>query len=314
MRQRLTLWIVMLSLAGALSVVEGPRAASEPDPPTLSTLQPGGFRTIGQHLEVNLVFIGYDAGTGPREIDFTTFDSLLPHTSRALHRTPALYGIRQPMGLEFQFSYHRTLVTQAYEDAFFTYLLSLASPQPLTAYQTLYNLEAPRALTIPDNSWIDAPSVERWLVAHPPSGVDTSRYTIFFINWYDRPDFIHHVYTKTNEPDPDTGYNFGEIRASRKMMAWGGTPPDDPEDGNGKTSRIWFYDLSAGPESWTDNWNITTADLDDDDALDYRMPPIWEYGNPKAGLYRAIRQPVARSRAHHPICGRQPPLHGVSAV
>ena len=43
-------------------------------------------------------------------------------------------------------------------------------------------------------------------------------------------------------PDPDTGYNFGEVRASRKMIAWGGT-----------TSRLWFYDLSAGPEVWTDN-------------------------------------------------------------
>ncbi len=66
--------------------------------------------------------------------------------------------------------------------------------------------EPPRALTIADNYWIDAPSVEQWLADNPPPGVDTSKYTIFFINWFDRPDFIHHVYAKTDEPDPDTNH------------------------------------------------------------------------------------------------------------
>src|SRR5678816_4063956 len=51
---------------------------------------------------------------------------------------------------------------------------------------------------------------------------------------------------------------------------------------------VWFYDLSAGPEFWTDNYDITTADLDGDGVLDYRMPPVWEYGNTKTGLYRAF--------------------------
>jgi hypothetical protein len=40
---------------------------------------------------------------------------------------------------------------------------------------------------------------------------------------------------------------------------------------------VWFYDLSAGPESWTDNWNVDEPDLDGDGVVDYRMPPIWEY-------------------------------------
>ena len=69
---------------------------------------------------------------------------------------------------------------------------------------------------------------------------------------------------RPDEPDPDTNYNFGTIRGSRKMIAWGGT-----------SSRSWFYDLSAGPEAWTDNWNV---DLDPNlPTTDYRLPPIWEY-------------------------------------
>jgi hypothetical protein len=54
------------------------------------------------------------------------------------------------------------------------------------------------------------------------------------------------------------------------MIAWGGT-----------ASRSWFYDLSAGPESWTNNWMV------DDDQTEYHMPPVWEY---RAGGYRRPSQ------------------------
>jgi hypothetical protein len=43
---------------------------------------------------------------------------------------------------------------------------------------------------------------------------------------------------------------------------------------------VWFYDLSAGPERRTANWNLSDADLNFNDVLDYRLPPVWEYGNP----------------------------------
>ena len=79
-----------------------------------------------------------------------------------------------------------------------------------------------------DNHWIDAPSVEQWLADNTTS-VDTTDSTVFFINWYGRDDFKYHVYTKTDEPDPDTGYNFGVERESRKLIAWGGTTPDDED-------------------------------------------------------------------------------------
>jgi hypothetical protein len=289
MRNHWTLSLVCLTLVVFLISGVNPRAGSAPAAPTLSTLQPGGFRNIAQTLNVNIVFVGYETGTGPRNINTTDYRGVLPTTYRPLHRIPAFYGIRQEIGLTFQFAYNVVFADAAYEDALFSRLSALAQPQPRTIYQTMYNDQAPRKLTIGENAnhWIDAPSVENWLAANPPPGVDTSKYTVFFINWYGRADFKHHVYAKTNEPDPDTGTNFG-LRHSRKIIAWGGTAHDDAEGGPSSTARVWFYDLSAGPEFWTDNWDITTADLDGDKILDYRMPPVWEYGNKKAGLYRAF--------------------------
>jgi hypothetical protein len=64
------------------------------------------------------------------------------------------------------------------------------------------------------------------------------------------------VYTKTNEPDPDAGSNFGVVRETRKIVAWGGSAPGDEENETSGTAytgapkRLWFYDLSAGRESW----------------------------------------------------------------
>ena len=110
---------------------------------------------------------------------------------------------------------------------------------------------------------IEAARVERWLEQN--ANPRRAGYTIYFINWYGRKDFRFHVYTKKDDPDPDTQHNFGE-RASRAITSWGGT-----------TSRTWFYDFSAGPEWNTDNWVVDTTDLNGDGEEEYRMPPIWEY-------------------------------------
>jgi hypothetical protein len=137
-------------------------------------------------------------------------------------------------------------------------------------------------LDVTDNRWIDAPKVEKRLIDTAPSGIDTTRPTIFFINWYGRKDFRFHVYAKTGEPDPDTGYDFGANRDSRKIVAWGGTTPDDEETGLGRsrgTNRVWFYDLSAGPESWGGSYDVDNADIDGDGLADYRIPVSWEYGS-----------------------------------
>jgi hypothetical protein len=141
---------------------------------------------------------------------------------------------------------------------------------------------------VTSNRWIDAPTVEKRLIDTAPQGVDTRKPTIFFINWYGRSDFKFHVYSKTGEPDPDTGHDFGLLSDDRKIVAWGGTSPDDEETGLGRRGvhRVWFYDLSAGPEVWGGNFDITNKDLDGDGVADYRIPVTWEYGHyrPKSKL------------------------------
>ncbi len=244
--------------------------AKPEDLPALDTLAPGESREIVQDLNVNVVFVGFE----PSDVNPTPFLADLPSSYRPVNRYPAFYGLDAFLGLTFNYDYNLVYADDTFEEDFFTYLSGIAAAQPLTLYQDLYNLQASRSLDITENYWIDAPSTEQWLAANagPSLGIDTSEYTVFFVNWYGREDFIHHVYTKTDEPDPDTGYNFGLLRESRKMTAWGGTTPDDEESGLGSLHRIWFYDLSAGPEGWTDNWNI-------DGSNGYVIPPVWEYGN-----------------------------------
>ncbi len=249
--------------------------------PTLATLEPGGFRTISQGLDVNVVFVGFEPGQGELEIDEPGFLAGLPLTYEAINRSQNFYGLPAGLGLHFNFTYHLTYADAAFENALFGYMDGLAVEKPLTLYQEWYNTQVNRTQTIDKNYWVDAPSVEKWLVENSATmlGVDTQQYTVFYINWYGRPDFKYHVLTKTDEPDPDTGYNFGELRSSRKLTAWGGTTPDDEQNGLGSLHRIWFYDLSAGPEGWSDNWNVDDSDLYGDGIMDYRIPPVWEYGS-----------------------------------
>ena len=81
-----------------------------------------------------------------------------------------------------------------------------------------YNAQA-GVLDVTDNRWIDAPSVEKRLIGTAPPGVDTRKPTIFFIiNWYGRSDFRFHVYAKTGEPDPDTGYALVANRVAADIL------------------------------------------------------------------------------------------------
>lgn len=267
----------------------------------LKVLKPGGIRELNQTLKVNVVFVGYQAGSGAAQVALDQFKAGLPQNYRTIARIPSFYlqANNQPnedLAINFSYDYNIKFASQHFEDDFFGYLGHLAIPQPLTLFQTAYNCQfVPNAQNPPcaspsptiakavtENHWIDAVKVERWLVNHADqAGVNPHHYTVFLVNWYGRPDFKFHVYTKTNEPDPDTGYNFGEARASRKIAGWGGTAYNDPQNGNGEVARVWFYDLSAGPIGNTSNWDITDPDLNDDKTLDYRIPPIWEYGSSK---------------------------------
>jgi hypothetical protein len=263
---------LMLALLPLQSALAAPALV-----PSFTTLSPGGFTNITQDLTVNVVFVGYESG---QDINEGAFLSELPEMYRTVNRYPSFYFGNEYMGVDFHYDFNLVFSDAPFEDAFFGHLGSVAQPAPLTAYQNLYNSQVNRSLDITSNHLIEVSAVESWLAANaePMLGVDTQEYTIFFINWYGRPDFKFHVYQKTGEPDPDTGVDFGVFQ-TRKVIAWGGTTPDDPQTGLGDLHRIWFYDLSAGPEAWTDNWNVDNDDLDGNGVMDYRMPPVWEYGN-----------------------------------
>jgi hypothetical protein len=271
--------LVIALTAAVVGASATPASAAAPAP-AFQVLNPGQQPVLTERVPVNVVFLGYE----PRQVDRSGFLSGLPRTYEPVDRYPNAYGRDAKLGIKYTYDYKLTYGDTAYENKFFRQLGKLAKPAPLTLYQEQYNAQQKNVLDIPSNHEIDGPSVEKWLAYNPPRGVDTRRNTVFFINWYGRSDFKFHVYTKTGEPDPDTGYDFGAERQSRKMIAWGGTTADDEETGLGSTRRVWFHDLSAGPEVWTENWNVDEPDLDGNGVEDYRMPAIWEYA---ANGYRA---------------------------
>jgi hypothetical protein len=256
--------LILMSVLLVVLLVVTPVAA-DPSKPEFG--QPGKPLTFSQKIPINLVFVGYDRHL----IDRNELLSGLPSTYVPVVRYPQFYGLPgRDMGLKFTFDYHVKFADPRFENKFFKYLATAGQPGDPTDFQQAYNDQASNVLDVTGPVlYIDAPSTELWLMAHARGdlGIDTRRgYTIFFVNWYGRSDFKFHVYTKTDSPDPDTGYNFGEIRASRKLIAWGGSH-----------GRTWFYDLSAGPEAWSNNYDVDNPDLDGNGVEDYRMPPIWEY-------------------------------------
>jgi hypothetical protein len=267
--------LVSVLLVNALLVATAATARAAP----FAALQPGGVTPFGEAVDVNVVFVGLHP-------DWSAISGDLPTSASPKTRYKLFYGLdaQADLGITYAYAYHPVFATGAWENAFFGYLASIAAPKARTLFQDAYNAQA-GARDVGQNHWIDAPSVERWLIANPPAGVDTTRPTLFFVSWWGRGDFIDHVYVKTGEADPDTGFDFGLVRHSRKIVAWGGTTPDDEESGYGGAvaRRVWFYDLSAGPESWGGSYEVTTPDIDGDGERDYRIPPIWEYaGSPLA--------------------------------
>jgi len=230
-------------------------------------IHPGEPITLEQKIPINIVFIGYNKNT----INKQAMLDLLPKTYIPIVRYPPFYGLPgRDMGLKYDFKYDFSFTDSRFANRFFNYLKQIGQPGDPTLFQTQYNDQESNVLDVTGPVlYIDAPSVENWLARNLKQD---KGYTVVFVNWYSRPDFKFHVFTKTDDADPDTGYNFGEIRESRKIIAWGGS-----------SSRLWFYDLSAGPEAWTDNWFVDDTDLDGNDVEDYRMPPIWEY---TSGGYR----------------------------
>ncbi|MDR7276863.1 hypothetical protein [Catenuloplanes atrovinosus] len=236
---------------------------------------PGGQPKLVEKVPVNVVFLGYDRA----EVDQTAFRAGLARTYEPEVTSRRWYGEQEKLGITYIYDYKISYADRGYEDRFFRKLSSLATPAPLTEYQAAYNDQERNVLDVTDNHYIDAPSVEKYLAFNPPHGVDTRRNTVFLINWHGRSDFKFHVYTKTGEPDPDTGFDFGANRDSRKMMAWGGTTADDEETSLGATRRVWFADMSAGPDANMTNYIVDELDVDGDGEPDYRMPTAWEYAD-----------------------------------
>jgi hypothetical protein len=300
--KRLSRYLVALVI-GALALTAVP-AAGFGQADRLQNLEPGKRAELNEKVPVNFVFVGYERG----DVDAGKFRAGLPNKYKPITRYRYFYNesvSKSLLGLNYTYDYNVKFAGGDYERKVFGFLSNAAKPAPLTDFQKLYNGNSSLFCNPPNgdpqpcqkkgvrdikkNYHISAPAVEKWLAENPPAGVDTKRNTVFFINWWGdgqqpREGFKHHVYTKTNEPDPDTDFNFGSQTQSRKLIAWGGTPAGDEENGLGSTRRVWFHDLSAGPDSFTDNWNVDDPDLTGDGVEDYRMPPVWEYFAP--GGYR----------------------------
>lgn len=262
MKRRLVSVVAVFALVVGLA----PASARAADP-SFTALEPGETVTFGQEVPINIVFIGYKQS----KINTGSLLNELPDAYEPVVRFPQFYGLSgRDMGLRFNFDYNVSFAGNHFTNRFFNHLKQIGTRGGLTDYQKLYNQQDNNVLRVKGRVlYIDAPSVEGWLADN--LDVPDKGYTVVFINWHGRPDFRFHVYTKTDEPDPDTGHNFGEMD-SRQMIAWGGSH-----------SRLWFHDLSAGPEFNTDNWNVDDPDLNGNDVEDYRMPPTWEYGG---GGYR----------------------------
>ena len=241
---------------------------------TFQHLDPGFPITLNETVPVNIVFVGYTE----QQVNAPIFLAALPSAYDPVVRSRLYYGVQEPVGLHFRFRYNVTFTGDAWEDRFFGTLRGLGVPGAPTLAQELYNFQVANVRDVGVNYQINAPAVEQWLAANAPAGVDTTRNTIFFINWANRPDFVFHSYAKPGEADPDTGVDFAAY-PDRDLIAWGGTTADDEETGLGPagTHRIWFHDLSAGPDFRSGGWNVDDADLDFDGLADYRLPPVWEY-------------------------------------
>ncbi|MGH3039257.1 MAG: hypothetical protein ACRDLZ_07620 [Gaiellaceae bacterium] len=270
---------IFVALAGALAALA---AASTAGAAGFPNLQPGERTAdLRERVPVNIVFVGLEPG----QVRKSEFVAGLPDRYKPIVRSRLFYGVVEELGIDYRYDVDVTYAGASWENGFFAALSGLAAPADRTDFQEAYN-EQVGTRDVGQNHFIDAPSVEKWLIDHAPPGVNTRENTIFFVNWWGRSDFIDHVYTKIGEPDPDTGHDFGLLNESRKIIGWGGTPPDDEETGLGSRGerRVWFFDLSAGPEAWGGNYDITNADLDGDEEPDYRIPVAWEYA---PGGYRS---------------------------
>lgn len=261
-----------LAFLGVLAFVfaaAAPSVANATESWDFEGLKPGEFVVHRQSVPIRVVLIGFEEG----QVDEEALQSWLPETYKPLVRYPQFYGLNgRDMGLKYRFKYSIAHKDRRFTNKFFAYLRQIGTRGGLTDYQQAYNDQDKNVLNITGPVlYIDAASVEKWLETADSNHRERG-YTIYFVNWYGRSDFRFHVYTKADDPDPDTHFNFGALDQSA-MIAWGGS-----------SGRSWFYDFSAGPEWNSVNWLVDFEDLSGDGVAEYRMPNTWEY---VAGGYRS---------------------------
>ena len=250
----------LVAATAAVVIAATPAWAALSPPPAFS-----------ETVDVNVVFVGM-APTSLAGLPASSSPRSATSSSRAHQRGAA--------GNHLQLPYTGHDTSAAWEDQFFAYLTSIAMAKPRTLFQDQYNAQA-GARDVGQNHWIDAPSVEKWLIAHPPAGVDTTKPTMFFVNWWVVPRPALHR-PRLHEARGARSRHRERLRARPRVAQdrrVGGTAPDDEETGYGGSTahRVWFYDLSAGPETWAGSFEVTNQDIDGDGVKDYRIPNIWEY-------------------------------------
>ena len=169
-------------------------------------LQPGVPEAdLKEQVRVNVVFVGF----APSQVRQPAFLAGLPK-ARARSSLPAL--LRQHRAARDRLQLR--LLADVHERGLGERLLRDA--QGARAARAADRLPGGRTTTrtarpdVGPNNFIDAPTVERWLAEHAPAGVDTAPATRSSSSTGAgaRTSSLH-VYIKSGEPDPDTGYDFG---------------------------------------------------------------------------------------------------------
>jgi len=146
--------LVLAAIVAALAVAAAATTAS-------AGLNPGGLTALDETVDVNVVFVGTFGGTDP---DWNAVKAGLPASASPKTRYKLLYGLdgEAALGITYTYNYVPSYTSTAWENSFFGYLSSIATPKPRTAFQDDYNAQNGK-LDVGQNNWIDGPSVEKWI-------------------------------------------------------------------------------------------------------------------------------------------------------
>ena len=277
--RRLLTCVVVASVTAATLVVPGSvayAAGAGGAPPDLQVLHPGFEGWFVQPLRVNVVFVGYEAGSGPRDVDPARLLSGLPSVTASFADIPLEWGRVIPAHVAFELDYRLRFAHQEFEDAFFSHLGRHSRPRALTSSRSSTTAIRRGRSTSPRQSRsTPPPSRTGWRTTPGPGSESTLTNRRCSSSTGTGVPTSASTFTASTPAPTSTLASTTAARDPFKMIAYGGTP-----SGSGPGARrVWFHDLSAGPDTRTLNGNLSQADVDRDGEADYRLPPVWEYGN-----------------------------------